>query len=82
MVEIKIKRGEQSWNYFQITFFIVLTVILAIISFLNIKVLYKIILTILSVIILFRLCFFNNWLRNKIVGLMIKSKEKVEEYKY
>lgn len=82
MVEIKIKRGEQSWNYFQITFFILLTVILGIISFLNIKVLYKIILTILSVIILVRLCFFNNWVRNKIVGLMIKSKEKVEEYKH
>lgn len=81
-VELRIKRGEKSWNYFQITYAVLLVVILAIISVLNIQWIFKMILIVCFAVILFRLCFFNNWVRNKIVGTMTKSQEKIEEYKH
>jgi len=79
-IKLEVKRGEKSWNYFPIMYAILLAVILTIISVLNIQWFYKIILIVLSAIILFWLCFFNNWFRNKTVGLMTKSQEKVEKY--
>lgn len=79
-ISMEVKRGEKSWNYFPIIYAILLAVILTIISVLNIQWFLKIILIILSAIILFWLCFFNNWFRNKIVGIMSKSQGKIEKY--
>lgn len=80
-LEMKVKRGETSWNYFNIAFGILLAIVLAIISVLNISPPWKALMIIVSAIILFYFCFFNTWFRNKIVGVMNKSKEKIEKYK-
>jgi 4-hydroxybenzoate polyprenyltransferase len=79
--EIKIKRGDISWGYFVITYTVLLAVILAIISVLNINWFFKIIFIILTVIFLFWLCFRNDWFRNTIVGFITRLKSKEEVYK-
>ena len=81
MVEIRIKRGEKSWSYFILTYTVLLAVILAIISTLDIECVFKIIFIIFVAVILFWLCFWNNWFRNIIVGFMAKLKSKEEVYK-
>ena len=75
----QIKRGEKSWSYFVITYTVLLTLATGVISAIEVEWLYKIVLILVSAIFLFRLCFFNGWFRNKIVGIMSKSQEKVEE---
>lgn len=79
-LEVKIKRGEKSWNYFVISYAILLTLVIAIVSVLEIRWFHKVPLILIGMLFLFRLCFFNNWFRNKIVGIMSKSQEKIEKY--
>jgi|GEM_PF-6598459 len=77
-VGFKIKRGEVSWAYFPLAYSILLTISIGIISVLEICYIYKILLIMVDSVVLFKLCFFNGWFRNKIVGLFSKSK-KFEE---
>lgn len=78
-LEIQVKRGDKSWNYFVIVCNILLVLVIAIISVLSIEWLYKVVLILISSVFIFWLCFFNAWFRNKIVGIMSKSQEKVEK---
>jgi len=73
------KRGDKSWNYFPIFFGSLLTIDSAIVSITNGQWLIKIISIIVSGIIIFYLCFFNTFIRNKIVCIMSKSQEKIED---
>lgn len=74
-MEIKIKRGELSWAYFPIAYGLLLTFSIGIISVLDVNWFWKVILIIFSAWVLFRLCFFSAWFRNKIVGVFSKSKD-------
>lgn len=74
-VKFKLKRGEISWAYFPIAYGLLLTISIGIISVLDVFYVWKILLIIIGSLILFKLCFFNSWFRNKIVGLFSKSKE-------
>lgn len=78
---LKIKRGEKSWSFFPIIYNILLTITIAIIVIPPIAWFYKIPLIILSAYLLFKLAFFNDWFRNKAIGLMSKSQQHIEEYK-
>lgn len=79
-LEMEVKRGEKSWAFFPIVYNILLTLSVGIVSVFEICWFYKISVMILVAILLFWLCFFNKWFRNKIVGLMSKSQEKIEKY--
>lgn len=73
-------RGEKSWAYFQLFFGISSLVMLEIIAATEALVGYKTIITAFDLVILFYLCFYNNWFRNKIVGLFGKSESKHETH--
>ncbi len=82
-IDIKIKRGEKNWAYFPLSYNILLTLFVGIISVLpDFGIGYfwciKIILIIICAIILFWLCFFNDWFRNRIVGIFSISANKEE----
>lgn len=78
-VASKVKRNEISWGY--------LTAAFGILSLLSYKILalsefykgYKVIITLFNEISFLYLCYFNNWLRNWIIGFY--SKLKIEEFK-
>ncbi len=67
-----VTRGEKSLEYFRCAYAILLSFAFGVIALLDISNLYQILLMLLTVIILYRLCFFNNYFRNKIVGVMSK----------
>jgi len=77
---MELKRGEISWAYFPIACSILITISIGLISVLEIQWFYKFILIIIVSFILFKLCFYNNWFRNKIVGIFSKSKEFIEQH--
>jgi hypothetical protein len=81
-MESEVIRGEKSWAYFPLAYNILLTVTIGLISLLpdfclNYFWIIKLLLIIFFSFILFRLFFYNDWFRNKIVGIFSKSKEKV-----
>lgn len=79
-LETEVKRGDKSFGYFIAAFGFLVTLFVGVISILPIDLLFKILLMIGGFIFLFYLCFFNNWLRNKIVGILSKSQEKSERH--
>ena len=80
-LEIKVKRGEESWNYFVFIFGVISTLLISLVSFVELYWITKIILVIVVIVFSFYCCFINNWCRNKIVGMMTKLKDKTEKYK-
>ena len=75
-----VKRGEISWAYFTIAYTIILTLIVGIISLLDIiNWILRVGIIIGLAILFFYLCFFNDRFRNKIVGFFSKSKEHIEK---
>ncbi len=79
-LKLRVKRGEKSWNYFVTSFGILSGLAFAIVALLDIGWRYKVILVIISVILIFYLCFINDWSKNKIVGMMTKLQEKEERH--
>jgi hypothetical protein len=78
-VSFGLKRGDISWAYFPIAYAIILTITIGIIQLIEILYWpYRILLIIIFASLFFYFCFFNNWLRTKIVGLFSKSKEHIE----
>lgn len=79
-IEMKVKRGDKSQSYFWRAFIILLTITIAIISILNVDVLYKIVAIIFSATFLFYFCLHNSWFRNKIVGIFNKVANREEKF--
>jgi c-di-AMP phosphodiesterase-like protein len=82
-LEMKLKRGEKSWAFFPLAYSILLTISTSIISVLpdfTCSWLVKITLIFFVSIFFYKLCFYNDWFRNKIVGIFSKSQEKIETY--
>jgi glucan phosphoethanolaminetransferase (alkaline phosphatase superfamily) len=80
-VLLQLTRGESSWAYFPIAYNIFLTLTVGIISVLPVCILewqLKILLILLFAILYFYLSFYNDWFRNKVVGVFMKSAEHVE----
>lgn len=74
-----VTRGAQSRNIFYIIYGILSVVFLAIIQVTSQAREYKVFITIVDLLLLMYLCFFNSWSRNKIMGLYIKFESKVEK---
>lgn len=77
-ININVKRGSKSFNYFVIVFGILSSFAVAVISVIDIYWLAKIFFLVISLIICFYFCFWNDWFRNKIVGVMSKIQDKIE----
>lgn len=77
-VKIELTRGHESWSYFAFAYGTTAVVMLEIINTTKAADGYKTILTIADVAILLYLCFYNSWSRNQIVGIVTKSKNKIE----
>jgi hypothetical protein len=77
---MNIKRGEKSWAFFPLTYNILLTLWVGIISILPFNWVIKLICLLLISLFLFYLCFFNGWFRNKIVGIFMGSQQKIETF--
>ena len=76
--KLSVKRGKESWNNFYLAFGIASIILIQVINSANTLRNYKTIISIINLIILVYLAFFNSWFRNKIVGFFINSKNKVE----
>lgn len=71
-------RGKEGWDNFPLAYGIISVILLQIISIANSLKEYKTIITLLDLSGLLYLCFYNSWFRNKIIGLMNKSRNKPE----
>ena len=83
-IEIKLKRGEKSWAYFPLAYNILLTIFTSIISVIpdfRYSWIIKITLVLFCFYFFYKLCFNNDWFRNKIVGIFSKSLEKIETFR-
>ena len=81
-LEMGVKRDEISWAYFPIAYTIILTLIVGIVSLLEIiSWILRVGIIIGLAILFFYLCFFNDRFRNKIVGFFSRSKEHIERIK-
>ncbi len=74
----QIKRGDKSWAYFPIAYNILLTLTVGIIAILPIDWSWRLMIMLVSAYILFKLCFSNSKFMNKIVGIMSRSQETIE----
>lgn len=75
---IALTRGYESWSHFAFAYGTTAVILLQIINTTNAVEGYKTIVTIVDMAILLYLCFYNSWSRNQIVGIVTKSKNKIE----
>lgn len=73
-----IKRGEQSWKDFNLVYGILALIVLQVINTSEAFKGYKTFITLLDLGLLLYLCFYNGWFRNKVLGLLVKSREMEE----
>ena len=73
-----VTRGEVSWQYLYLFYGFTSVVLLQLINTTEAFKGYKTLITLVNLLVLFYLCFYNSWFRNKIVGLISKSKQKTE----
>jgi len=77
--KLSVIRGKESWNNFYLAFGIASIILIQVINSANALRKYKMIISIINLIILVYLTFFNSWVRNKIIGFIINSQKKVEK---
>ena len=78
-INIGVKRGNLSLNYFSLAYTILLAISIGLIAVLETTSLNKIILIVFMAYILYRCCFFKDWYRRRIINLFNKSKEHIEK---
>lgn len=66
-------RGEKSLEYFRYAYAILLAIAFGVIALLDTSSTCNILLMLLVAVILYWLCFFSDYFRNKIVGVMSKA---------
>jgi len=74
-----VKRGEKSWNYFYLAFGIISIILMQVINSSEALKGYKTFISLTNLLMLLYLAFFNSWFRNKIIGIINKSKTKEEQ---
>jgi len=75
---VAVTRSEISWQYLSLFYGLASVVLLQLINTTEAFKGYKTLITLVNLSVLFYLCFYNSWFRNKIVGLITKSKQKTE----
>jgi hypothetical protein len=79
-LSMQVERDEKSFGYFNIAYGILLAIAIGVISVLYLDSEHKVLLIIGSALVLFWLCYWNGWFRNKIVGIFSKIQDLVEKY--
>jgi len=74
------KRGEKSWGYFNLAYGIASVVLLQIINVADALEGYKTVISLVDLVILTYLAFFNSWSRNAIIGIISRSQQKWEQH--
>jgi dipeptide/tripeptide permease len=74
----KVKRGTESWNHFYLAYGILSVIVTQIISISEFGKGYKVSITVIDLAILLYLAFFNNWFRNKTIGIIVASQSREE----
>jgi hypothetical protein len=75
-----VQRGEQSWAQLALAYGIASVLVIQIINAANTATDYKILFSLLDLVGLLYLVFFNAWFRNTIIGLVARSKQKKERF--
>ena len=75
---LTVKRGEESWKNFNLAYGVLAVVFLQAINATEAWRGYKTVVTIIDLSLLLYLCFFSGWCRNKILGVILSSKEMEE----
>ena len=73
-----VKRGQKSWDHFNLGYGILSVVVIQLISISEVGKEYKVFISVVDLGILFYLTFFNSWFRNKMIGIVVASKNKEE----
>lgn len=73
-----VKRGEKGWGYFPLAYGIASVVLLQVINVAEALEGYKTLISLLDLLILTYLVFFNSWFRNAIIGIISRSQQKWE----
>lgn len=80
-LSMSVTRGNESWEYFIISYNILAIFFIAVASVSVFFNTYKIIIIIVNQIILIYLCFLNSWFRNKIMSIWVRIKNLKEIHK-
>ena len=75
---LRVKRGEKSWGYFNLACGVASVVLLQVINVAEALQGYKTIISLVDLLILTYLAFFNSWFRNRIIGFIRRSQQKWE----
>ena len=73
-----VKRGEKSWGYFHVAYGVLAVVFVEVNSTTEAWKHYKTVVSLADLALLFYLCFFNGWFRNKLMGLVVTSQQMEE----
>jgi hypothetical protein len=79
-IAMALTRGDESWKCFVFVYTTTALIFLELINTTKAVDDYKTIITIANMAMLLYLCFYNSWFRNQIVGIVMKSKDKVEQH--
>jgi hypothetical protein len=79
-LKLSVERGKESWGNFTLAFGIASIVLMQIINSADALYGYKTFISIGNLLMLIYLIFFNGWFRNKVIGLIIRSKNKIEKH--
>lgn len=75
LLDKRIKRGRESWNFFYFSFGVPLAISAFVIKILPIAWIYQLIIFVFFLIFLIWLCFINAWWQNKLIGLKISLED-------
>lgn len=79
-LKVDVKRSKDTWENFPLAFGIVSIVLMQIINSADALYGYKTFISIVNLLMLIYLSFFNGWFRNKVIGLIIRSQNKIEKH--
>ncbi len=77
-LESTVRRGEKSWNYFNLCFGISSVVLMQMINSSEALIGYKTIISVVNLAMLLYLSYFNSWFRNSTINIISKSMTKPE----
>jgi len=79
-LSLAVKRGEKSWDYFHVAYGIALLILVEVVGSTEALTGHKTLISVVDIVILTYLAFFNSWFRNKIMGFIVASQKKEEQF--
>lgn len=74
----KVKRGRESWEHLGAAYGGLVAVFFSIPLFVEAAKPYRVVLSILNLLAVLYLCFFNGWSKNTIIRLMIRTRDRFD----